>query len=368
MARDHGISNDNFRQLVLAPLNKYRGADDTVGQEIKMLDFMNNELKLDNNGHPWDWDGLLHEIGLDMPLEYATLNNLIALGGDLTYLAPEVVREFVLLGFETQASHLDLVTGSENVDQMTVTSPWIKYKDVDMVDTGQAETIAEAEIEWGKKTIEMKKSAIGIKLTDELRLSVRVPILRNFMRRVGVLLAAKLFTDGVNVLISGDQTGGTDSCAVVGVTTQTAIAFADFLRCWVRCKQIAMNWDNLVTDEAMTNTVLNLAEFKPNQGVGQAQVQLQSRNRIIPSNLPHFISSALSDNQAMLFDQAQAMTYLVFRPLLVESERLIMRQTEGTAVSIISGFNTIDRAARVIIDKSLAWAGNGFPSWMAPLV
>jgi hypothetical protein len=376
MAHEAGITRDNFRELILEPLNLYRGQADTPGREIRLMDFINNEAPnrdgsygLSNGqNEPYTWDSLLHEIGLEKRFEYATLNNLLALGGDLTYIAPEVVREFVLVGFETQASHLDLVASTSNVDRMTVTTPNITYTDADMEDIEQGETIPEAGVAWDKKTVEIGKKGIAIKFTDELRLSVAIPLLQPYLRRVGVQLAAKLYTAGVNILQNGDQAAAADSCAAIGVTTGGSLVFADFVRAWVRAAQIAFNWNTMITSEAMANTILGITEFKPNQGVGQAQVQIQSRNKIIPSSLPHMISSALSDDQVMLFDPAQAMQYLIFRPLLVESERLIMRQVEGTACTIISGFTTLDRNARIIIDKSLAFSGYYFPARMAPLV
>lgn len=376
MANELGLRS-RFRELIVEPLNNFRGSDGSHGQEVRFLDFVNNEAPnpatggygLQNAaGQPFDWDSLLHELGHDRAFEYSTLDNLIGLGGELRYIAPEVVREFILNGFETSATHLNLVAGTESVDSMDVTAPNITYNEATMQDISQGETIPESAITWDKKTVSIGKKGIAIKLTDELLLSVKVPVLRYWLRRVGVQLGAILYRNGVLTLINGDQAGGADSCAVIGVGTQTQIAFADFVRPWVRAAQIAFNWNSLISSEDMTNTILAITEFKPNQGVGSAQVNIESRNRIIPSTLPHMISSDMNDNHVMLFDQAQAMTYVVFRPLLVEAERIIMRQIEGSAASIISGFLTIDRNARVIIDKSLAFSGNGFPARMTPLV
>jgi hypothetical protein len=131
-----------------------------------------------------------------------------------------------------------------------------------------------------------------------------------------------------------------------------------------------MNWNNMATSENMANTVLALTEFKPTVGgTGPAAVTLDSRNRIIPTSMPHLIGGTeLTDNQLMLYDKRAAMIHMTFRGLLVESERIIMRQINGTAASVMDGFLTIDRKARIIIDKSLAFAQNGFPTYMNPLV
>ena len=117
----------------------------------------------------------------------------------------------------------------------------------------------------------------------------------------------------------------------------------------------------------MANTVLALDQFQPKH-YGSAQVTVKSRNRIIPSEIDHQVSSSVPDNKALLVDPSAALIELVFMPLKVENDRIVRRQISGTAASIIAGFTTIERTSRIVIDKSVAFSGNGFPSWMAPLV
>ena len=55
---------------------------------------------------------------------------------------------------------------------------------------------------------------------------------------------------------------------------------------------------------------------------------------------------------------------LTARPLLVESEKIVRTQVAGTYASIITGFANVQRNARVVVDGSLAFSTNGFPTWM----
>jgi hypothetical protein len=264
---------------------------------------------------------------------------------------------------------MDLVAGSENISTLSVTSPWIKVKNDEMVDTGEAETIAEADIEFGDKNVRLKKKAKAIKMSDELVLSTPLPLLSYFLRKLGVMLAAGLFTDGCNVLVSGDQADNSDSTAIIGTDTGTSTQFKDFLKAWIRARRLFMSWTNLINNEATALKIMQISEFSNPQGAGGVVVNLDAKNRIIPSNMPHLVSSVLSDDQSLLFDKAQSMIYLSFRGLLVESERIVMRQINGTACSVIGGFTTIDRTSRIIIDGTHAYGTSYvFPSWMAPLV
>lgn len=369
-----GLKN-SFRERVFEPLRNYRDSD-KGGREIGLIEFMqtraiNTDGKpvgmLNTSGQPVTWDDIWTDLAMD-PARI-TLDNVLSLSGDVKYLAPEIVRDFILKGFDMDQSYLDLVAGTENVDSLTVTAPWIQYANENPEAIEEAETIPKAKFSWGTKTVSLGKYAKAIELTDELVLSVRLPLLSYFLQKFGIQLSVLLYNSGISTLINGDQSDSSDACAVVGVDNTTSkLTFKDFLRAWIRARRIAMRWDSLVNNENTAWKVLQISEFSAPQGAGGVVTQIDQRNRIIPARMPQFLSESLQDDQAMLFDKSQAMILAVFRPLLVESERIVMRQISGTACSIISGYITIDRAARVILDGDLAYSGNGFPSWMAPLV
>lgn len=374
MAGELGLLN-SFKSRVYGPLTKFRGSDGEAGQEIGLIDFMQTRavdesgkpMGLKNtSGEPVTWSDIWCDLGLD-PAKL-TMDNLLSLSDDMRYLAPEVVRDFILKGLQADASYMDLIAGTENIGSLTITSPWIKMKDEAPVDTAEAETIAEADIEWGEKTIRLKKKAKAIHITDELMLSTPLPLLSYYLEKFGVMLAGGLYTEGISTLINGDQTDGSDSTAIIGTETGTSTQFKDFLRAWIRGRRLFMNWNQLVNNEATSFKIMQISEFSNPQGAGGVVVNLDSRNRIIPSNMPHLIGSALGNDQSLLFDKAQSMLYLAFRGLTVESERIVMRQINGTVCSIIGGFQTLDRTSRIIIDGTKTFAANGFPSYMAPLI
>jgi hypothetical protein len=375
MAGELGLAN-SFRERVYEPLQAYRGGEGSGGREIGLEKFMatravNADGKpvglLNSAGTPVTLDDLWCDLGIDPAT--ITLDNLLTMRDNMRYLAPEIIREFVLQGFNTDASYLDLVAGVESVDQMTVTTPWIGVTNETAVATGEVETIAEADLAWGEKHVKIHKKAKAFKASDELLLSVKLPVLSYFLRRFGVALSAALYTEGVGVLVNGDQADGSDAIATIGVADASKkIEFPDFVKAWIRGRRLAMKWDNMITSEAEAFKILSLDEFSAPAAYGPAFVTIDSTKRIMPSTLSHSLSEVPTLDQALLFDKSQAMIGLVFRPLLVENERIIMRQLNGTACSIIFGYTTILRYARILIDGDLAFAGNGFPSWMAPLV
>lgn len=378
MAGELGLTN-SFRERVYEPLQDFRGHEGSSGKEIGLIDFMQTRAINDDkkpmglkntSGAPITWDDMWADFGIDPAT--ITLDNLLTMRDNLRYLAPEIIREFILQGFNADGSYLDLVAGVESVDQMTVTTPWIRVDDAAPVAMGEVETFAEADLAWGEKHVKISKQGKSFKASDELLLSVKLPILSYFLRRFGVSLAAGLYTAGVGVLVNGDQADGSDSIATIGVADNSKkIEFTDFLPVWTRGRRLAMKWNSMITSEAEAVKILNIDEFGTPAAYGSAIVNVSSRNRIIPSNMDHMLSEVPTLDQVLLFDKSQAMIALVFRPLLVENERIIMRQLNGTACSIIMGYTTLLRYARILMDgdlKRVAGAGNDFPAWMVPLV
>jgi len=244
-----------------------------------------------------------------------------------------------------------------------VVTPWFRVTDAVMDATAEAETIGQGAVEWGQKTVTLSKIGKAISYTDEMMLSVSLPVLSHWMRDLGTRLSAKLNTMAVTTLVNGDQADGSDSCAVVGVDdTSKGIVYADFVSLWVRGNLLNKNWYTMVANENVANTVLNLSEFKAPQGAGSPYVQI--RNRPEPASMPLFVSSSVADDQILFVDPAASMIQLNFMPLRVESDRIVLRQISGTVCSLITGFTTIVRKNRVIMDATKARANYNFPSWM----
>lgn len=69
-------------------------------------------------------------------------------------------------------------------------------------------------------------------------------------------------------------------------------------------------------------------------------------------------------NQVMFIDKTSALIKLNAQGLTVETDRIAEKQIQGTFITQTTGFASMFRDARVILDKSLAFASNGFPTWM----
>jgi len=80
-----------------------------------------------------------------------------------------------------------------------------------------------------------------------------------------------------------------------------------------------------------------------------------------------YASHKVAENQIAIQDSRVALIKLTAMPVMVETERIVMKGINGSVVSSITGFANLNSNARVVIDKTLEFAdGNGFPESMTP--
>ncbi len=376
MAGELGLLN-NYRERIYRPLENFRNPSDSGDpkRDTDLITFCQKYAKnlkggvgLTNAaGKPISEDDIWNDLGLDK--NRTTLNNIITLSDDIKYFAIEVVRNFINKGLRAKPFWDRLCAGQVDVNGQQAISPWVLYNDEGLEITGEAETVAEASLEWGFKLITLQKRAKRIAYSDEVMFGCVLPQVGPFLERIGVQLAASMNRAAIGTLIAGDMKTG-DECAVIGTTTGNSLTFPDFSRAWTRGDLLVYDWESMISGEKVTNVIKNISEFTRPQGYGQALVKLQEIEPLFPEKVEHFTSSAMPDGQIMLLDRDSALLHLTFLPLRLENERIISRMLNASQASIIDGFTTIDRRARVIIDSNQQWTENGpydFPGWMKPL-
>lgn len=309
----------------------------------------------------FDMQHLYTELGIDPAT--MTVRQVIDLDQDSRWIVPEIFRDAIRKGLRTTPIYNRLIAASENVRQPQVNLPYIDLSAATPERVNQGETIPLGTISYGNKTVNISKQGIGIQITDEALKYSSINLLTIFLQDTGIKLGQKLNAEAIDILINGDQAGGSEAAAVIGVgNTVTGLTYADILRAWIRGSRLGRRYDHMVAGEEMANDILNLEEFKrKEQGSPQAQIVV---NETLPSQSQLFVSAKVPDNQVILLDPSLAMVQLTSDPLQVEADRLVSKQINESYATITTGFATIFRDARVIIDQSVAYAGNSFPSWM----
>lgn len=313
----------------------------------------------------FDVHHLYSELKIDPSV--MTVQQVIDLDQDSKWLVPEIFRDAVRKGIRTTPIYNKLVAATENVAQPQVNLPFINLSEATPERVLQGETIPLGTISYGNKLVEISKQGIGIQITDEAIRYTSINLLAIFLQDTGIKLGQKLNDAAIDVLINGDQAGGTEASAVIGVENTTpGLTYLDILRVWIRASRLGRSFTAIIAGEAMANKILNLAEFKnKEQGAPQQSIVV---NETLPSQSQLYVSAKVPDNQAIFVDPSLALVQLTANPLTVEADRLVSKQINESYATVTTGFANIFRDARIIVDQSVTIGAYPFPAWMTPTI
>lgn len=271
------------------------------------------------------------------------------------YFAPPLIRGVV------QGQYWDqLISADLSVPQPKVTMPLMSLSDAGLEERTEAATIKEGTVTYGSKDVTIKERAKAIFFSDEAVMFNRIDLVSVFFEDLGRILASSLNGEAVRVLRDGDQANGSEAALVIGVSSATNFTYADVIRVMIRMGMIGRPVTQVVAGEDMANEWENLSEVKNNQNSGNRLLPTITFGVTRPQNWNLFPAFNIPANKVLFSDPNSAMVGLTAKPLTLEQDRIVARKLNGTFASIWKGFAIQQTTGRVIVDKSIAFSGNGW--------
>lgn len=296
----------------------------------------------------------------------SSMGPVISDGGSQRFMSPEVFLDPLRLGAVQSAFYQDLIVREETIPQPTATIPSINLSDAKLIDSNEAATIEEGTVSYGSKDVKVTKLARGIGITYEAIQFNSLSLVQIFFEDAGRILGHTMNSKAIDQIVTGTYVGGTQGAAVVGVEDPVAgIQWIDLARVAIQFGLIGRTAIQAIGNATTGLNYIDLDEVKIKQFAGAPLLGTVLRS---PFTLPEqlFISPAVPANQLILQDPSMSLIQLTAMPLMVETEKIVSKQLEKSYVSIMTGFAKLMRDASVIIDGSIAFSGNGFPTWMQP--
>jgi hypothetical protein len=357
--------SETFREKVFEPLLKFRGHDgNNPGMQTTLNQFMDKTLHLTNShGVALCKRDLYDEMGVN-PWSL-TWNALIQRPDDFRFLAGEEINDMIIEGLQTDGitpwyRELCFAT-DEPVGSMSVVSPKLQFKDAGPAPVGQAETLPLARITMSERSIRLSKKGRMIEISDEAAKSAPLNLLRPYVVEAILGVEAQENDNVIDTMVNGDQREGGDECQVVGVASSGTLVYDDFDYVWIFGADINQKWFKMVTNRATASIVRKVDEFR-DKTYGTPRVSLVPVNDVEPSSMRHIVSRRMADGQILLVNTARSTRHITWMPFQTENARYPERMVSGVAVAKISGYENVQKKARVIIDKSKAIADYDFPA------
>ncbi|MCC7308323.1 MAG: hypothetical protein IT173_12210 [Acidobacteria bacterium] len=297
---------------------------------------------------------------------YVSQGPVTADGGAQRFMSPDVFLAPLNLGIVQGSFYQDLIVREEIIPQPTATIPKIDLSKATLVDSAEAATIEEGSVSYGSKQVTVKKKARGIKITYEAIKFNTLSLVQIFFEDAGRILGHTLNAMAVDTIVNGEQAGGAEAAAVVGVeSTTNKITWFDLTRLAIQGALIGRTFNQAIGNATTALSYLNLPEVKDKQFPGAPLLATRLRTPLtMPEEL--FVSASTPANQMIFQDDSLSLIQLTAMPLMVETEKIISKQIEQSFASIMTGFAKLHRTASVILDGSVAFSGAGFPAWMQP--
>jgi hypothetical protein len=321
-----------------------------------------DELAKDESSINLTMDELLEELGINPAID--TLDAIINTGDmNVRWIIPEIIRKAIRVGLRSAPIWPSITAMEMDTTQKKVTMPYLNMSDAAPRKVNEGETITMGNVSYGDKTVEVFKIGRGIKIPYEVIQFVSIDVISLFLQDFGIKLGHALDTLAINVLLNGDQADGSAAAPVIGVATANTKVYRDFLRPWVRGSRMGRLFNTIIGGELAALDTLDLTEFKTRQASGPTFATLNMKTPV-PNEADYYVHGNVPANQEILLDKRFGLIKMNVIPLLIESEKIISNQTFETYATLTTGFSKMFKDSALILDKSVAFSSNGFPSYM----
>jgi hypothetical protein len=212
---------------------------------------------------------------------------------------------------------------------------------------GEGSELPKLEIKIAEHSVRIKKYGRYLEVSYEALRRKTTSVVSVFLKAIGYQIEKDKFEEAIDVLINGD--GNSNAASVSNTATDNTLVYADLVDFALSFQPYEMNV--MIAAPATVKTILTLDEFKD----PQAGMNFQgSGDLVTPFGAQLIASDAVPASTVIGLDRRFALEEVFETGLLVESDRLIRQQLEGTAVSEVAGFAKVITAASKVLD--IDWA------------
>jgi hypothetical protein len=211
-------------------------------------------------------------------------------------------------------------------------------------EVGKAAEFPETKIAVSKQSIRLVKYGRYISMAYEDIKFQRLNVFGKFMEQIGMQIDIDRTDDMIYTLINGDGNSNTPGTTVTSATTGS-IGTGDVVS-WANSMPSPYKMNKFVGKKALLNEYLTtLADFdNPIATWGFMGIEL-------PRSF-EWDRSVVTADRFFGVDSRYAIEHLTTGAIMTESEKLIRKQTNGTAVSHCDGFSIFDKYAVAIFDET----------------
>lgn len=259
-------------------------------------------------------------------------------------LFPEYVSRAIKLGMEYANALPDITATVTKIDGMDyrsiVSDPDDDTKSLKVVSEGAF--LPQTTIKTQESLVKLLKRGRMLVSTYEALRFQRLDLFTVTLKQIGAYIARTQLADAVNVLVNGD--GNSNGAKVINASASGTLKYTDLVRLWTELTPYELN--TLLVPTALMEKILAMPEMQDSQ----ATLDFHGTGRMItPMGAKLIHVPTLDSDKIVGIDKTCALEMVQAGDVLVDYDKLIDRQLERAAVSVISGFAKLFNDASVVL-------------------
>lgn len=262
-------------------------------------------------------------------------------------LFPEYVSRAVRIGIDDFRLLRNILATRVRIDDNTYKSIYMDDSVLNAADkrlalVNEGAALPKITIKTAEHTVLIKKYGRYLQASYEAIRRKRTSVVSLFLRSIGMQIQRDKFSDAVDVIINGD--GNENASPTMNVDVSGTIDYEDLVEFAISFAPYQLN--TMLCNKAVATKVLNITELKDPAIAADFQTRGE-KFRVFGAEL--LIDEAIPNDTIIGLDRRYALQEVYETGVMTESERLIQRQIEGTAISEVAGFaKVINSAAKVL--------------------
>jgi HK97 family phage major capsid protein len=260
-------------------------------------------------------------------------------------LFPEYIAQQLLIGLKKgrrSATLADIVSVTNQIDSTSYKTMEIDLDntDVDYKRTAEGAKFPVAKVRTKEKAITLYKIGTKLEFSYEAIRRMKLNVLGAALQVLGTKLGQDLVYEGLEVLLNGD--GNSNSAGNVNSATTGAIVYGDLLNLDFVFED-GFEPDMIVANKAAMKKILSVSEFI-NPLI--ASDFLTKGQGVTPFGLALKVNNKLPDGKLLALNKIGGLEMLEEKGAqMVEVDKIIDRQLQGSIISKVVGFSKIFKSS-----------------------
>lgn len=259
-------------------------------------------------------------------------------------LFPEFVARCVKQGIDEANIIPEVVAATTYIDGMDYRSiSTIPNDSAKLMDVAEGASIPATDIFLNADLVSLTKRGRMLRVSYEAIRNQRLDLFAVTLRQIGIAIANQQLSDALTLIIDGtDTVDAAEAYTIAG----EELTYADLVTFWSKFDDL--NLTTLLVSPVVMAKILTLDEVKDT-----VSGDYMTTGRItLPFGATLIKTTCLDDNTIVGLDKSCALEMVISGDLSMESDKLIDRQLERTAITATAGFSKLFNGASKVLSLS----------------